>query len=131
MYILARSLILCSRILLLVRTYASPMEQLCTFQHTFGVSSPPSQMTIPYHPHQLCMHCSTRIVYDVTVPDSQAYVPESNQCRQLMSALTDEDLQFFHDSAKGEGLRFDKNRPQVGYHGPADNPTTRDVGPTR
>ncbi|XP_043222963.1 uncharacterized protein LOC122382099 [Amphibalanus amphitrite] len=54
---------------------------------------------------------------------TMAYVPESNQCRQLMSALTEEDLQFFHDSAKGEVLRFDKNRPQKVecHHGRPDD----------
>ena len=56
-----------------------------------------------------------QLIYDVIGPYPQAYVPESNQCRQLMSALTEEDLQFFHDSAKGDVLRYDKNRPQVGH----------------
>ncbi|XP_037073867.1 uncharacterized protein LOC119095079 [Pollicipes pollicipes] len=40
-----------------------------------------------------------------------------------MSALTEEDLQFFHDAAKGEVLRYDKNRPQnvECHHGRLDD----------
>ena len=71
-----------------------------------SLSPVPRRTTESGHCHQLS--------YDVMESRSQAYVPESNQCRQLMSALTEEDLQFLHDSAKGEVLRYDKNRPQVG-----------------